>query len=42
MEYQFTLHYRLAEDDQDFDAIVDKLGEAGCMTCRYVRGYLSV
>ena len=30
MEYQFTLHYRLAEDDQDFDAIVEKLGEAGC------------
>ena len=30
MEYQFTLHYRLAEDDQDFEEIVEKLGEAGC------------
>lgn len=30
MEYQFTLHYRLAETDNDFDAIVERLGEAGC------------
>lgn len=30
MEYKFTLHYRLAEDDQDFDALIEKLGEAGC------------
>lgn len=30
MEYQFTLHYRLAEDGQDFDGIVEKLGKAGC------------
>ncbi|WVH09099.1 MAG: Putative DNA-binding protein [Fluviibacter phosphoraccumulans EoVTN8] len=30
MEYQFTLHYRLAGDDQDFDAILERLGEAGC------------
>ena len=30
MEYQFTLHYRLAEDDQDFEEIIERLGEAGC------------
>jgi len=30
MEYQFTLHYRLAAGDRDLDAIVERLGEAGC------------
>ncbi|MFD1985550.1 helix-turn-helix transcriptional regulator [Mesorhizobium newzealandense] len=30
MEYTFTLKYRLADDDQDADALVERLGEAGC------------
>jgi predicted DNA-binding transcriptional regulator AlpA len=30
MEYVFTLKYQLAEEDCDFDAIVERLGEAGC------------
>ena len=30
MEYVFTLKYRLAPEDADLDAIVERLGEAGC------------
>jgi predicted DNA-binding transcriptional regulator AlpA len=30
MEYTFTLKYRLAAQDCDLDAIVERLGEAGC------------
>jgi len=30
MEYVFTLKYRLASGDCDLDAIVERLGEAGC------------
>ncbi|RAZ73036.1 helix-turn-helix transcriptional regulator [Mesorhizobium atlanticum] len=30
MEYTFTLKYRLADDDQDADALVERLGEVGC------------
>ncbi|MDE1184226.1 DNA-binding protein [Paraburkholderia sp.] len=30
MEYVFTLKYRLAADDQDLDALVERLAEAGC------------
>ncbi len=30
MEYQFTLKYQLAEADCEHDAIVERLGEAGC------------
>ncbi|NML33130.1 helix-turn-helix transcriptional regulator [Paraburkholderia antibiotica] len=30
MEYVFTLKYRLAVEDRDTDAIVERLGEAGC------------
>lgn len=30
MEYTFTLKYQLAEDDRDPDALVERLGEAGC------------
>jgi predicted DNA-binding transcriptional regulator AlpA len=30
MEYVFTLKYRLDADDCDADAIVERLGEAGC------------
>ncbi|WP_345813538.1 DNA-binding protein [Paraburkholderia sp. PREW-6R] len=30
MEYEFTLKYRLAEQDCDLEAIVERLGEAGC------------
>jgi predicted DNA-binding transcriptional regulator AlpA len=30
MEYVFTLKYRLAAADCDLDAIVERLGEAGC------------
>ncbi|GLR45910.1 DNA-binding protein [Mesorhizobium amorphae] len=30
MEYTFSLKYRLADDDQDADALVERLGEAGC------------
>ena len=29
-EYSFTLTYRLADDDCDPDALVERLGEAGC------------
>src|SRR4051812_46163968 len=29
-EYNFTLTYRLADDDCDPDALVERLGEAGC------------
>ncbi|MGO4175727.1 helix-turn-helix transcriptional regulator [Bosea sp. TAF32] len=29
-DYTFTLKYRLADDDQDPDMIVERLGEAGC------------
>ncbi|MGO4703228.1 helix-turn-helix transcriptional regulator [Dyella sp. 2RAB6] len=30
MEYLFTLKYQLADDDRDPDALVERLGEAGC------------
>lgn len=30
MEYTFTLKYRLPESEQDMDALVERLGEAGC------------
>ncbi|MFM0218371.1 MULTISPECIES: helix-turn-helix transcriptional regulator [Paraburkholderia] len=30
MEYTFTLKYKLAAQDCDLDAIVERLGEAGC------------
>jgi predicted DNA-binding transcriptional regulator AlpA len=30
MEYIFTLKYQLAEPAQDFDILVERLGEAGC------------
>jgi predicted DNA-binding transcriptional regulator AlpA len=30
MEYMFTLKYKLAAQDNDLDAIVERLGEAGC------------
>ena len=30
MEYTFTLKYQLADDDRDADALVERLGEAGC------------
>ncbi|HEX7934939.1 MAG TPA: DNA-binding protein [Paraburkholderia sp.] len=30
MEYMFTLKYKLAAEDCDLDAIVERLGEAGC------------
>ncbi|TCT02545.1 helix-turn-helix transcriptional regulator [Paralcaligenes ureilyticus] len=30
MEYTFTLKYQLDEDDRDPDALVERLGEAGC------------
>lgn len=30
MEYTFTLKYQLADDDGDLDALVERLGEAGC------------
>jgi len=30
MEYTFTLRYQLAGDDSDLDALVERLGEAGC------------
>lgn len=30
MEYTFTLKYQLIEDDRDPDALVERLGEAGC------------
>lgn len=30
MEYTFTLKYQLAADDRDPDALVERLGEAGC------------
>jgi predicted DNA-binding transcriptional regulator AlpA len=30
MEYTFTLKYQLAEHDSDVDALVERLGEAGC------------
>lgn len=30
MEYTFTLKYQLADDDHDPDALVERLGEAGC------------
>lgn len=30
MEYSFTLKYQLADDDRDADALVERLGEAGC------------
>jgi len=30
MEYTFILKYRLADDDRDADALVERLGEAGC------------
>ena len=30
MEYTFTLKYQLADDDRDPDALVERLGEAGC------------
>jgi predicted DNA-binding transcriptional regulator AlpA len=30
MEYTFTLKYQLADDDRDQDALVERLGEAGC------------
>ena len=30
MEYTFTFKYQLADDDLDSDALVERLGEAGC------------
>ena len=30
MEYTFTLKYQLADDDRDPDALIERLGEAGC------------
>ncbi len=30
MEYTFTLKYQLADDDGDADALVERLGDAGC------------
>ncbi|MDY4339776.1 DNA-binding protein [Xanthomonas sp. LF07-6] len=30
MEYTFTLKYQLADEDRDIDALVERLGEAGC------------
>ena len=30
MEYTFTLKYQLADDDRDPDALLERLGEAGC------------
>ncbi|CAB3879686.1 hypothetical protein LMG26858_03160 [Achromobacter anxifer] len=30
MEYVFTLKYQLADDAHDLDALVERLGEAGC------------
>ncbi len=30
MEYIFTMKYRLAEHDDDLDALVERLGESGC------------
>jgi len=30
MEYTFTLNYQLADDDGDPEALVERLGEAGC------------
>ncbi|RMX05714.1 DNA-binding protein [Corticibacter populi] len=30
MEYTFTLKYQLAGDDSDMDALVERLGKAGC------------
>lgn len=30
MEYTFTLWYQLADGDQDMQALVERLGEAGC------------
>ena len=30
MEYTFTLKYQLGDDDCDADALVERLGEAGC------------
>ncbi|MCW0366552.1 hypothetical protein NB699_001535 [Xanthomonas sacchari] len=30
MEYTFTLKYQLADEDLDTDALVERLGEAGC------------
>ena len=30
MEYIFTLKYQLTEHDNDPDALVERLGEAGC------------
>lgn len=30
MEYFFTLKYQLTEHDRDLDAVVERLGEAGC------------
>ncbi|WP_457090577.1 helix-turn-helix transcriptional regulator [Microvirga sp. P5_D2] len=30
MEYTFTLKYRLPENETDMDALVERLGEAGC------------
>lgn len=30
MEYTFTLKYQLADEDRNPDALVERLGEAGC------------
>lgn len=30
MEYTFTLKYRLPESETDMDALVERLGKAGC------------
>ncbi|MFM1991708.1 MAG: hypothetical protein RJA99_4665 [Pseudomonadota bacterium] len=30
MEYTFTLKYQLADDDTDYDELVERLGAAGC------------
>ena len=29
-EYSFILRYRLSAEDRDADALVERLGEAGC------------
>ena len=30
MEYIFTLKYQLGSDVEDMDAVIERLGEAGC------------
>jgi hypothetical protein len=33
MEYTFVVKYRLSDSDCDLDAVVERLGEAGCNDC---------